>query len=1079
MKLSRIYRFGLKPVLLFVHLVSLDTMGVAQQSQVTETTESLRTYPYSDPNPIPVLGLNKKVAPFYPYFVFDGYTDKSTMQNWKVVKLENPYITVSVLPEVGGKVMGAVEKSTNNEFVYLNHVMKFRAIGIRGPWTSGGIEHNFGLDLGHAPWAASAVDYFIRNNKDGSVSCIVGGLDLASRSEWRVDIRLPKDKAYFETNSIWFNPTPLHQSYLSWENAAFKASDDLQFYFPGTHHIGHDGSASPWPIDKNGRNLAIYKENNFGESKSYHVVGNARNWFGGYWHNRKFGFGHWAPYADAPGKKLWIWALSREGAIWEDLLTDADGQYIEAQSGAILNQAAERSGYHSPFTQLSHRPLYAESKNEIWFPVKNTGGMADANAFGTLNVMVSGDSLKIAISPHTIINDSLIVFHKGVRVLGELLHLQPMQVFDRMLLLTSVDLNSTRVSLGQGKLLFAPKENVINRPVTASPNDTLYQSAQRFFRMAEEQNSMRNYKAAFDNYQQCLSIEPGHYDALSRVAEYYYRAGDYEAGIRHAQKVLQYDTYHGAANFIYGNLLLKQGKLDEAEEAFNMASRSIEYRSASVVYNAGIQLQKKNFEEAAQYSIRALDYNKKNLLAYQFLITAYRKLQQKSRADSTINLLLDVDPLNHYARFEKYLLQPSDSCLKHFKSAIRNELSHETYLELAITYANQGLTEEAITVLEQSPSYPTVYYWLAYLKRDTDAAASGSYLKQAIALSPAFVFPFRMESMSVLNWANNALPSWKTTYYLALVRWNNLQTAEAMRLFSDCANEPDFPSFYLARAALFGNDKIKAPYVSADLGRALSLDSTQWRTWHARNEHMFDQGLYNQCYQLSGEAYKRFRLNPIISMDYAKALLNTDRFTECLAVLKNTLVLPQEGAQEGHELYELANLSLALKMIDQKKYRNALSYLAEARKWPEHLGSGSPYNPDTRLHDFMAAFCEIKLGNKKQAGVYQNRIADYSLDKEHWMGSQNPFGNYIGMLVLKQQNRQIELQQLMNGWKAQQDSVRNWSITQASAGARFDWVFAKYNNDEKKAEMFVRQLAEPGIVSRFRILQKMMNYVEN
>src|SRR5688572_31985685 len=116
MKLSRIYRYLFNPGLMFVYLVSSNTACVAQQSRVTETTQSLRTYPYSDPNPIPVLGLNKKVAPFYPYFVFDGYTDQSTMQDWKVVKLENPYISVSVLPEVGGKVMGAVEKSTNNEF---------------------------------------------------------------------------------------------------------------------------------------------------------------------------------------------------------------------------------------------------------------------------------------------------------------------------------------------------------------------------------------------------------------------------------------------------------------------------------------------------------------------------------------------------------------------------------------------------------------------------------------------------------------------------------------------------------------------------------------------------------------------------------------------------------------------------------------------------------------------------------------------------------------------------------------------------------------------------------------------------
>ena len=181
----------------------------------------------------------------------------------KLITLENDFINVTILPEVGGKVWGAIEKSTGREFIYLNHVLKFRAIGIRGPWTSGGIEHNFGLDLGHAPWTSSPVDYILKENPDGSVSCIVGGLDLASRTQWRVNIKLAKDKAYFETRSMWYNPTPLHDAYLSWENAGFKATDDLQFYFPGNYYIGHDGAVNPWPIDNEGRNLSVYKENNF------------------------------------------------------------------------------------------------------------------------------------------------------------------------------------------------------------------------------------------------------------------------------------------------------------------------------------------------------------------------------------------------------------------------------------------------------------------------------------------------------------------------------------------------------------------------------------------------------------------------------------------------------------------------------------------------------------------------------------------------------------------------------------------------------------------------------------------------
>ena len=1050
----------------------LITPLIAQQASIKQIIESIKTYPFSDPNPVPVLGISKKLAPFYPYFVFDGYTNKSVKQDWKVVTLENPFITVSVLPEVGGKVMGAVEKTTNNEFVYLNHVMKFRAIGIRGPWTSGGIEHNFGLDLGHAPWAAAAVDYVIKNNDDGSVSCVVGGLDLASRSEWRVEIRLPKDKAYFETNSLWFNPTPLHHAYLSWENAAFKATNDLQFYFPGNYHIGHDGLASPWPIDKQGRNLAIYKDNNFGDSKSYHIVGNYRNWFGGYWHDKKFGFGHWAPYSDAPGKKLWIWSLSREGAIWEDLLTDTDGQYIEAQSGAIFNQAAERSGFHSPFTQFSLRPLYAETKREFWFPVMNIGGMADATPYGTLNVMAHGDSLKIAVSPNVSIADSLTVIYNHQNVFSTYLQLQPMQVFEKSIVLRGLDTKALRVSLGKDKLLYAQKENEITRPLIASATDTAYSSAQRFFRMAEEENSMRNYKEALDYYKKCLSIEPIFYEALSRIAEYHYRSGEYEEGVKYARQVLEHTAYDGSANFIYGNLLLKQGKLVEAEEALSIAAHTMEYRSASYVYIAGIRLQKSDFEQAAYYAKQSLKYNQNNLLAYQYLATAYRKLKHAKDADSVLQLLLKVDPLSHYARFEQYLLLPAAALLTNFTCAIRNELPHETYLELALTYANAGLNDEAIKVLEQAPAYPTVYYWIAYLKRNNAASESQDYLKKAEALSPAFVFPYRLETIPVLTWAQQQLPSWKTTYYLGLVYWNNLRIDKAKELFEQCGDKPDFAPFYLARGAAFDGDKSKNDYVGQNYARAVQLSPNEWRTWNYQINYLFDNNQFEKSYTSANEAYKKFSKNPVISINYAKALLNTNRLNECVSVLNKTLVLPQEGAQEGHEIYETANILLALKMVEQKKYQQVLKYLSDALRWPENLGTGIPYDPDNRLQDFIAAYCLKKLGNQKEAENYYQKIEDYSLSFDNWTGGRNPLNNYISVLVLGKQGKQQELKHLLSKWKTEQDSLRNWSIMPNASGPAYQWVLAKYSNENGSAEMLEKELAASVGVNRFKILSK-------
>ena len=167
-----------------------------QKASISVESRDILTYPYDDPNPVPVLTESKDAI--FPYHSFSGYSLKGQMQKWKVVKLENDYVEVYVLPEAGGKVWGAIEKSTGKEFVYRNEVMKFRNISMRGPWTSGGIEFNFGV-IGHNPSTCVPVDYKIVENSDGSVSCIVGSLDLPSRTKWSVEVRLQKDKAYFET----------------------------------------------------------------------------------------------------------------------------------------------------------------------------------------------------------------------------------------------------------------------------------------------------------------------------------------------------------------------------------------------------------------------------------------------------------------------------------------------------------------------------------------------------------------------------------------------------------------------------------------------------------------------------------------------------------------------------------------------------------------------------------------------------------------------------------------------------------------------------------------------------------------
>src|SRR4030066_1956451 len=166
------------PIIILLFLLAGQMPLLGQEATVKEEKVTFKTYPFSAPDPVPLIG------PIYPYFRFHGYSLEGRPLDWRMVRLENPYVKVLVAPEIGGKVWGAVEKSTNKEFIYWNPVVKFREIAMRGPWTSGGIEFNFGI-IGHAPTTATPVDYVTQENADGSVSCIVGAIDLPSRTVWR------------------------------------------------------------------------------------------------------------------------------------------------------------------------------------------------------------------------------------------------------------------------------------------------------------------------------------------------------------------------------------------------------------------------------------------------------------------------------------------------------------------------------------------------------------------------------------------------------------------------------------------------------------------------------------------------------------------------------------------------------------------------------------------------------------------------------------------------------------------------------------------------------------------------------
>lgn len=971
----------------------------SQQAQIQETQVSIKTYPYSDPDPVPILtrsSLWGRGARLYPYTFIDEYAHEAVDRDWTVVRLENPFIQVSLLPEVGGKIWGASEKSTGKEFIYTNHVLKFREIALRGPWTSGGVEFNFGI-VGHTPSGAHPVDYLVQKNRDGSVSCIVGNMDLPSRSRWTVTVTVPPDSAYFETHSFWYNSSPLHQSYYVWMNGAIHISDDLEYVFPGRRHIAHDFAVPlrPWPVDEKGRNLAWYRNNDFGSYKSYFTVGEYEDFFGGYWHDSRFGFGHWAHYDDMPGHKIWIWGLSRQGMIWEDLLTDADGQYSEPQAGRYLNQ-----NDHALFT-----PQGADRWHEIWFPYKDIGPMVKASPYAVVSAEVTGDHLDFGICSLQPLDDELKVLIAGQEIFRKRLRLAPMETF-RQALSVKGDTEKIVLQLGD-KLTYHtdPRANDLERPIHFQQYRE--DSPSQIFQRAELMFRERNYFQALEAYRNLVAQDPQHTVALSRIAELYLRRGENQLALDYARQALEISMYDPLANYVYAQVTRRLGKQIEALEALGWAARSLEYRSSAYGQMAELRMCAGSPLMALDYARRAIDYNTYNLNAYQTAAAAHRVLGEAAAARKVLAHIQAIDPLNHFSRFEAYLLSPSARTRERFQDMIRNEYPYETYLELALYYHSLGQDREAHELLSLAPEYPMVYYWLAYLDRDSLPEESRKYLDKANSLSALLVFPFREESIPVLRWAAaRSTREWKTKYYLGLLLWSKGRAEEAQSLFMACG-QPDFAPFYIARAYFF---RETSPELALrDYQKGASLDRNSWRNLYRLLEFTRQQGIDDEALAQARVAAERFPESIPIRMELVRALVAQRLYQEAADLLENTDALPSEGATAIHELFETAHLQLALQYIQEDDLTRALEHLERSQEYPENLGSGRPYDPDLRLQEYLRALCHENLGEKEKALALYQTIYTYTLDHE---GRDAPHA-YFGGLVLLRRGERLKAGQLL------------------------------------------------------------------
>lgn len=1017
----------MKKMLILLCATSLLQPLFAQQATVTETVETVKTYPFSDPDPVA-----DPSDLFYPYFRFDGFSAKGTDRQWKVVSLENDYIKLTLFPEIGGKIWGAVDKTTGKEFIYNNHVVKFRDIAMRGPWTSGGIEFNFGI-IGHAPTSSTPVDYVTRQKPDGSVSCYVSSYELVTRTLWTVEVNLPKDKAYFTTTTTWHNSSSIDQPYYQWMNAGYPAAGNVEFCYPGTNYIGHGGELHSFPLDEQGRDISWYEKNDFGNSKSYHIVGKYNDFYGAYWHDNDFGSIHHADYDEKLGMKIFLWGLSREGGIWEDLLTDTNGQYIELQSGRMYNQPASNSSL-TPYKHTAFGPQATDRWTEYWFPVKGIKGVSKASRIGALNVLREDGFLKLYFSPLQKLSTT-IKLYEGEKEMNSIpLNCGVLETWkDSIPLNKAVAAGRLKVVVGEDLLVYSevPSDNITSRPKQL-PADFDWSSAYGLYTQGEQWMNQKVLDKAEKFLLASLEKDPYFVPALTDLASLYYRQGRYDEALARCETALSINTYDGDVNYLYGLCNMALGNHTDAKDGFSVASYSPGVRSAAYEKLAEMYLMDRNWTKAEHYALRSKEFNQMNLSADHVLMVVYRKTNQPEKAKALIDPLLEDLPLYHAARFEQlYQGEGSGHPIDDLQSLIRNELPFETYMELAEWYESVGCTEEALSLLSCAGNYPIALYKQAYLLHQAgNDDESRGMLQRAGALSPAMVFPFRPSSLKALEWAKTVQPDWKIDYYEALIRWANQDKAKALELLENCG-EADYAPFYLSRASLKeGESRL------ADLLKAEQIEMS-WRTGFALINHYVANNQWQKAVETGKKYTKKYPSNYYIGLKYAKALCETGQYQPCISLLSRMQVFPNEGSYAGRAVYREANLYRAMEQLSHKNYKQVVKSVETSKEWPENLGVGKPYDNmiDNRLEDYLEAKAAAGQGDSRKTSALLAAVADYTISRSHFES-----GNLLSALALRESGKVQEADHMVAAWST--DFPENRVV---------QWCTAIYRGEKEKA----------------------------
>jgi len=772
-----------------------------------------------EPNPMFYFGQGSQGAAgrIYPYPLYDTLTGKKADKTYRLVRLENEYLRLGILPEIGGRLFEAVDKSNNYDFVYRQHVIKPALIGLIGAWISGGIEWN--IPHHHRATTFLPVQYRLEEGADGSKTVWVGELELRHEMRWAVGYTLRPGKAYVEVSVRVVNRAPVANTFLCFANVAVHANQNYQIIFPpGTQHVTFHSKRdfTTWPIATTkyagidfspGVDASWYS--NHLAATSMFAWNCAEDFLAGYDHGKQAGTLSVTDHHIVPGKKFWTWGGGPRGRMWERILTDTDGPYIELMVGAYSDNQPDYSWL---------QPYEVKSFQEFWYPFRDIGGVKNANLDAAVNLELTKENTAklgfCSTSPH---RAATIRLKAGeVVVLEERVAISPGKPYVKQVALPpglANDALSASIE-ADGKELVAyspahPTPEPMPAPVEtpASPDklptvEELYLAGLRIEQFHSPSSEPEPY------WEEALRRDPGDVRVNTALGIRLFKRARYAEAEQHFRKALERLTANytapkeGEPIYYLGLTLKAQGRTDEAFETLFKATWSAAWRAASYYALAEIACLRGHWPAALDLANRSLEANALNVRALTLKAAVLRHVGRETDALALLTTAARVsDPLDVRIMTERWLSSKGRAPAKILLSALNDHPA--TGLETAAEYLEAGLwrdgarlmTEVIASASDKTMLSPLVYYYRAFfLEQLGQAHAAAEDRLAALSQPPDYVFPFQSEVIPVLERAMRANPGdARAPYYLGnlLFDW---QPERAVKLWEQSAAlDPSFP----------------------------------------------------------------------------------------------------------------------------------------------------------------------------------------------------------------------------------------------------------------------------------------------